>query len=279
MKTVKKVDKPREISIFLFSDYKVYLKEMVQANKGVHGYKAQLAQAMRAPQSFLSQVLHSHVHLSQDHAFRLSGFWNLSADEQSYLLDLVNIARAGSRELQEYFKSRLAELKQRNEDLSKRFKQPKVETTDHQWAYYSAWHFAAVHLLLTIPDYRTCEKIALKLELPRATIDETLAGLESMGLAKRLGSKWEVTQKSIHLSKSSPVSPVNHMIWRQRAVQDMYRQQSQRGLHYTALHTLSKGDFDRIRFQLMESIERTRAIAAPSLEEELICLAIDLFVV
>jgi hypothetical protein len=48
-------------------------------------------------------------------------------------------------------------------------------------------------------------------------------------------------------------------------------------LHYTAVHSLSQADFHKIREQLLGMLDRTRAIIAPSAEEDLACLTVDWF--
>ena len=68
-------------SVFAFSSYKEFLQAIIKSQTISSGYKMKLAKAMQAPPAFLSQVLHTHIHLTLDHAFKLSLFWNFSSEE------------------------------------------------------------------------------------------------------------------------------------------------------------------------------------------------------
>lgn len=265
--------------IFGFDDYKGFLEAKVGENRATAGYKARLAKAMAAPQSFVSQVLHTHVHLSLDHGLKLATYWGLSDDERDYFLDLVQLARASSPELRALLGRRLGQLRKRNEDLSVRLKQPpKLEDTETQWIYYSSWQMAAVHLLLMTPEHRTPEALAARLRVPVSTIEWLLLRLESIGLVRRTVKQWESLQSHLHLSRTSPVSPVNHLIWRHRAIDDLYADPAgSQGMHYTVLLTLSRADIEKVKETLRAAIENVQRIVAPSREEELICFSCDVF--
>ncbi|HUP57656.1 MAG TPA: DUF4423 domain-containing protein [Bdellovibrionota bacterium] len=263
-------------SVFAYEDYKAFLHAKIANSSGLPGYKTQLARAMGRPQSFLSQVLHSHVHLTWDHGLRLAQFWNLTADERDYFLDLIQLSRAATPELRKFLERRLAELRKRNETLARRFDLPALETTEAQWAYYTAWHFGAIHMLLTIPEFRTVATISKRFHLPQETVEGALASLEKMGLCERKGEKWLPTQSNLYIDRQSPASPVNHMIWRQRAIEDIFRSPG-KGLHNTVLHTLSRADLEQVRAMMLDLIERTRQVVVPSKEEALVCINMDLF--
>ncbi|HUP58711.1 MAG TPA: DUF4423 domain-containing protein [Bdellovibrionota bacterium] len=263
-------------AVFSFDDYKDLLSDRVREQGA--GYKSRLARSIGTPPSFLSQVLHTHVHLSLDHGARLAAFWSLGEDERDYLLGLIQLARAGSRELREIVRGQLAALRKRNEDLSRRYRQPALPTNDEQWTYYTAWHLGAIHMLLTVPGFQKARPIASRLQIPVELVEQGLGALAALGLATAKGEIWSAAKKSIHLDKRSPASPVNHMIWRQRAIQKIY-EASERSLHYSGLHTLSRADYERVRALLLDSLDRARKIIEPSKEEELVCLCFDLFAV
>ena len=249
---------------------------MITANEFQTGYKSRLASAMGSPPSFLSQVLHRHVELSLDHGIRLARFWSLSNLEQAYFQDLISLSRAGSHELKDYLQGRLTQARTQAQDLSQRFERPKISSTDEQWTYYTTWYFGAIHLLLTIPGFRTIEKIAQKLHLPAEQVEEALRALEQMGLVKAHEKSWKVTQKSIHLPKTSAASPVNHWIWRQKGIESIHRAKPD-DLHYTSLHTLSRRSVAILKGILLRAIDEIRKEVEPSPEEELVCINLDLF--
>src|ERR1700722_8117600 len=110
------------MNLFENTDYKDVLHTQIAANRDRRGYRSELAQAAGCQLSFLSQALHSHVHLTPDHAAGLATFWGFDHDERDYFLELVNLARAGSQVLKKILLKRLEEIKDRHENLARRYK-------------------------------------------------------------------------------------------------------------------------------------------------------------
>jgi uncharacterized protein (TIGR02147 family) len=265
-------------NLFGTTDYKKYLRAVVEENRGEYGYKSKLAEAAGCQKSFFSQVLNGHVHLTPEHAIGLARFWRLNNLERDYLLELVNYGRAGTKALADHLKENLAELRREHENLGKRYAQPVLGVTDDLASvYYSSWHYSAIHILLTIPEYRSAAGIARRLHLPDAFVMEVLRHLESLGLAeRRADGSWGATQKSIHLPNDSVFSAVNNHNWRIRAHESGLRRDPQ-AIHYTGIYSLSRDDVEKLRELLFRVIDRSREIVTPSKEEELICFACDLF--
>jgi uncharacterized protein (TIGR02147 family) len=263
-------------NVFDFDDYKQFLAAKIKENKTTVGYKSQISRAMRSPPSFLSQVLHGSVQLSSDHAYRLTQFWNFSGNERDYFMDLVQLERSGSPEYRSHLKQRLEILKKKGTDLSERFQQPKIGQIEQEWFYYSNWYFGAIHMLLTIPGFQKVNKISERLLIPHELVTEILNSLKSAGLVEHKSDHWQVTQKSIHLNKESVVSNMNHILWRQRAINSLEKPWKN-GFHYSGLHTLSQKDMERVRSVLTQTIEEVRQVVAPSPEEKLAVFNCDWF--
>lgn len=266
------------MNIFDFTDYKAVLNAQIKASKGHHGYRSELAQAAGCQLSFLSQALHSHVHLTPDHAAGITQYWRLDASERDYFLELVNLARAASPKLRNILERRLADMRARHEDLASRFeKKSKIRTEDHA-LYYSSWHLSAIHIALTISKLRSAEHLARRFQISEGMAQDSLETLAKIGLAHKQGDQWLPTQNDIHLPKDSPLTSMNHSNWRSRAVLDAY-QREHGGIHYTAVHSLSKMDYEKIKEMILKFLDETRAVVRPSPEEELACLSVDWFVV
>lgn len=266
------------MNIFECRDYKDFLRAQIKANKERRGYRSELAEAAGCQLSFLSQVLHSHVHLTPDHAAGLASFWRFDLNEQDYFLELVGFARAGSKSLKAILLKRLEMIRTRHENLAKRYQKKDPINPEHQALYYSSWHLAAVHVLLTIPTFNTVDVIAKRLGLSPVVIQEALEQLAKIGLAKKQGMRWQPTQSDIHLPNESALTSMNHSNWRSRAVLDSYRRESG-SVHYTAVHSLSKSDVEKIKEMVLVFLDQTRAVVRPSKEEELACLVLDWFIV
>lgn len=265
------------MNLFTQTDYKAVLHAQITKHGDERGYRSQLAEAAGCQLSFLSQALHSHVHLTPDHAAGLAEYWGFDSDERDYFLELVNLARAGSRVLKGILSKRLGEIRERHENLARRYKKADTARPEDQAHYYSSWHLSAIHILLTIPEFRDVQPIAKRLGLPVAVVQESLERLSKMGLAVRRKSEWHPGESDIHLPKHSVLTSMNHSNWRARAVLDAYKQDGA-GIHYTAVHSLSRADFEKIKEMVLKFLDDTRAVVRPSKEEELACMTLDWFV-
>jgi uncharacterized protein (TIGR02147 family) len=266
------------MNVFKALDYKQALREAISENRAEYGYKTKLAEAAGCQKSFLSQVLNSHVDLTVDHAVALSNFWKLDTDAAEYFVDLLLYARAGTEPVKLLIKRRLDRAKSAQEHLGKRFKQPELKSTESSLLYYSSWHYAAVHILLTVPGYRTVPALMRRLQLPEEVVAGTLESLRSMGLARQADRRWEATSQSVHLSNDSPLYSINLGNWRNRALTQSHARR-QDDVFYSGIYSMTQADFERLRQMLFAFIENSRSLVISSKEEDVFCFNCDLFAV
>ncbi|MBI3558478.1 MAG: DUF4423 domain-containing protein [Deltaproteobacteria bacterium] len=264
------------MSLFHTTDYKEVLRKKIEENPGERAYKSSLAAAAGCQLSFLSQVLHAEVQLTPDHAMGLAVHWGLNEDEREYFMGLVQHSRAGSKLLKSALEKKLDAIRARQENLSQRYKKPSLSPGERETLYYSAWHWSAIHILITIPRFQSASAIAERLSLPQSVVEQALITLESMGLALKRGKHWVASQADIHLPKESLLNSIHHANWRNRAISDS-QTRSKESIHYTAIHSLSRADFEQVKGLILNLIDSTRKIVGPSKEEELISVCLDCF--
>ena len=258
------------------TDYKQFIKLQINENRHIRGYQGQLALAAGCQRSFLSQVLNGPVQLTPDHAAGMGVFWNFDESETEYFIQLVHLSRAGSLLLRRAIEKRLQAIRKSGEDLSHRLGQPQITNEQNATLYYSEWSLSAIHILLGISSYQTTTSIATRLQIPEPLAIEYLSQLMQMKLIEKKGNRWIITERSIHSPQNSIHSLKHHSNWRTRALINAQKNLSN-SVHYTALHTLSCKDLERIKEVVDKLILSTRAIVEPSPAEELCCLNIDYF--
>jgi uncharacterized protein (TIGR02147 family) len=265
-------------SVFEHRNYRDFLKEKIKEHQSVRGYQSRLAQAARCQRSFLSLVLSSEkAQLSRDQALGMADFWSLDASETEFFLCLVDLERAGTDRLKAHIEARMRELKKESANLTKRVqKQGKQQSSEMEAIFYSSWVWSAVHLLTTIPAFRTAKAIQKRLQLPMDTVLETLARLESMGVVEKKGDQWHATDFDIHLPRDSFMTETNHANWRRQATLDQ-QNKTQESLHYTSTFAVSREDAERMKEILLASVVKTRNMIPPSPSEEVFCLCVDFF--
>ena len=244
-------------------------------NQG-RGYQGKMARAAGCPQSYFSQILNANAHLNPEQALRLCMFWNLSDNETEFFLELVNLARTDFQPLVKRIKDRLQVIRQHANDLAERFASSRFLSTEKEVYYYSAWHWSAIHILVGVKGCCSVESVAKWLRLSPQVVRDTLAALEAMGLVKHGTKGWQTIPGNLHLRNDSPMLPIHHANWRERAVSHA-RGAPADGLHYTVVASHGEADFEQIKQIFLASLDKVRAIIAPSTDEELRCICLDFF--
>jgi uncharacterized protein (TIGR02147 family) len=264
-------------TVFDYWDYKPYLIEKIasMANKG-RGVKRDMANYLGCQTAYVSQVLNQHVHFSLEQAVKVSQFFQHSKEESRFFLLLVQYQRAGSHDLQEFLKREMEEIIEKRSNLKDRLniKDSLDETNQH--IYYSAWYYAAVHILLSIPYYQTPAKIAEHLKLPLSQIQEILEFLIETGLAVQKGSHYEIGKTRIHLGQDSVQIRRHHTNWRNQSIQSIDKNEKE-DLHYSNVLSMSHKDVPRVKEIMIKAIEECREIIKVSKEERLQILTMDFF--
>lgn len=264
--------------VFKYRDYKEFLRQKIAEN-AKRGYQTRLAEAAGCKRAFLSQVLHTHIHFTPDHAAGLCQFWEMNEVETDYYLSLLDHARAGTPSLRTLLGKRLERLRQSRENLKQRFQRPEISEIDKQSLYYSSWLWSAVHIGCTIPALQSEAALAKQLKVGSQDIREVLNGLEAMGLITHASDgRWRPTQDQVHLSKDSPFNVTNHVHWRNRAIHHL-SQFGKEGtaLNYTGVHSMSREDFLEIKELFLKAIDRAHEKITASDCEQLVCSNIDFF--
>lgn len=260
-------------SIFEYQDYKAYLIELIQDRP--RGEKSRIAEALRCHIAYISQVLNDAAQLSLEQADLLSAYLTLSEDEAEYLFLLVSQARAGSASLRKHFEKKIKQTLQARATIENRIKSMKILPHESQAIYYSAWHYSAIHLLLSIPEFQTKEKMAAHLRLPVSKITKALDFLVESGLAVFEKGRYSTGQVTLHLQNESPWIARHHVSWRLQAVRAL--EEASGGFHYTSVVSMAEEDGPAVRRIMVDAIEQIRAVVKQSPEKGAYCYALDFF--
>jgi uncharacterized protein (TIGR02147 family) len=264
------------VSVFEFSSYKPYLEAAIRAfPKQGHGVRLQLAEFVGCQSTYISQVLKGSAHFNLEQIEKVARFLRLGPAELDYLLYLVQEERAGSRELRAHFRRHREKLLEARKVTKNRFETEQFLTSEDRTKYFSAWHYAAIHVLLTIPSFRTRDAIHDRLGIPLPVLDEALEFLTRVGLADLEGGEYRPGSTIMHVADPSLLGK-HHMNWRLRTMLNLDHA-SIDDLHYSSVVSISEGDFQKIREMLMKGLEAARAVINPSKEEKLCSLCLDFY--
>lgn len=261
-------------NIFEYQDYKIYLLKYAQSHP--RGFRKNLAKALNCQTAYVSHVLNGAAHFSLEQAEALARFINLTPEETSFLMRLIEFTRAGTPQLKKFLRRELDQLREKHLLIKDRVAVKDTLSREDQAIYYGAWYYAAIHVALTIPALTTREALCHYFRLSSKTVTDVLEFLASVGLATQSGVRYQIGTQQIHLEKDSPLISKHHTNWRMQAMRAL-EQMKLDELHFSSVFTLTEQDALKIREILVEAIESSVGIIKVAKEEKLFSMTLDLF--
>jgi uncharacterized protein (TIGR02147 family) len=266
-----------EKSIYEYESYKPFLRDFLhsQPKKG-HGLKSVWAETLNCKSSYVSQVLNGDAHFSLEQGEDLIELLNLGQEEGNFLQLLIQRERAGSYKLEQRIDSQIKAILKEREKLSTRVEIKDRLPQEVQVKYYSSWHYAAIHMAVTIEHLKTKEAIIEHFQLPPARVSEVLEFLEKVGLLKRENNLYSTGVSRIFLGSDSDLINNHHTNWRVKAIQSL-DEHNEFNVNLSTIFTLSKKDLELLREQVLASIEDIRkTVRETKSEDEMVCFNVDL---
>ncbi len=265
------------LNVFDYIDYKRFLGGIEAERASLQrGFRSRIAEVLDCQNAYVSQILNTHANFSLEQAFRISSFLGLNETETRYFILLVEYARAGTPALKELFKKDIDVVRDQHFDIATRVPKaqdlsPKIESI-----YFSNWLYATIHLLATIPNYRTISKISAALRIDQDLANEIVLFLVSSGLLVESKGELIPGPTQIHLSHESPNVRQHHATWRAAAVQSQVHTRGN-NIHYSAVSSLSASDAEILKSKFVQLIEDYTQTIAPSKEEVLYNFNLDFY--
>lgn len=265
-------------TVFDYRDYKTYINELIASRpeKG-RGMKSAIAEAVGCQKAYVSQVLSGDAHFSLEQADSLNQFMGHSPEESHFFFLLVQLARAGKPSLRRYFEDQIRQVNEKRLVIKDRLKIKDTLSREDQATYYSAWYYAAIHIMLGIEKFQTKDALIKHLGLSQKKVTEVLDFLVSLGLARQSSlGRFEIGPTRIHLERDSPMISKHHTNWRMSAIRSLERA-SENDLHYSVVAGMSDEDAVKIRSMILKYIEETLGVIHASKDEGVHCFALDFF--
>ena len=107
--------------------------------------------------------------------------------------------------------------------------------------------------------------------------ENALETLSRADLVEKMDYGWTNTARSIHLKSDSPLNYTYHKNIREIAGRTMQQGNPGENVHYSAIYSLSKTDFDRLKQQMITMLDESRSVIIKSKEETAAIFALDFF--
>lgn len=264
-------------NVFDFDDYKAFILAFEGRVAPLQrGFRTRLAEGVGCQPAFVSQVLGGSAHFSLEQALKAANHLQLPKEESKFFITLVEYGRAGDKELRAYFFEQLQEMRQARLEISHSVG-PKTELSpEAQATYYSHWHYAAIHILVTIPRFQIAAAISDALKIEKQAVDQILLFLLNHGLIREQKGKFLPGSTQVHLSRASPNIVRHHTNWRLSAIEHLTHSQKT-DVHYSTVSSLSRKDAEEIQKRLVEMISEYVEKVRDSKEETLFGFNVDFF--
>jgi uncharacterized protein (TIGR02147 family) len=262
----------------MYDDIRVYLQDKIaklpQRGRGEVG---KIAKHIGVHSTYMSLVLGGSRHLSQEQAFDLATYLELTEMETDYFCLLVQWDRAGTQRFKKHLKQKITKIREDSLNLSKRLKHDKKLSDQDKAVFYSSWLYSAVRLFASTNEKGvSVESIQEQFDVPRKKLVEVLDFLMSCGLLVLEKNLYRIGTQQTFLEKGSPFLSKHHANWRIKALQQS-ESLGDEELMFTSPFSISEKDFLLLREELAEWLKKFSGIVRDSPAEEVACLNIDFF--
>lgn len=259
-------------SVYEFSDYRVALKSWISSSSA-KGYQARLAKEAGVSSSLLSLILKGEKNLSLEQAVGICEYFGFDSDQTQYFFLLVEIGRAGSEKLRKILSQRVNQFRN---SLARRVGDAEEVADQIKSIYYSHWAYTGIRNFIATDGSTSAEKMATKMKLPVSTVMRVLNFLRTHNLIVEERNKLKVSQKRIHVDRSSIFVQRHHANWRLKAINELSHDNSD-NVFFTSPMSLSAEAAEEIKRRIPQVIEEIMAISGPSESEKVYCLNLDWF--
>ena len=264
------------VKIDNFDDYKAYVMAFETSRRNFErGFRTKLAEHLKCQSGYISQVLNGSAHFSLEQGIRTANFFKLNQREKKYFLLLIEKARAGTKELQQYFEEELRHQREEFLNIKERVGSRTLSEAQ-QSIYYSSWHYLAIHILTSIEGFHDAKTIGQSLRLPESLVGDALIFLLEAGILQEKNGRLIPGMTLVHLNKESPLIRQHHTNLRVAAIQSL-TSSVKNDIHYSTISSLSKLDAQKLQLEMVQFIERYVETIKPSKEETLYAFNLDFF--
>lgn len=265
------------MSIFEFTDYKIFIKQTLR-NRGTfgRGSMARLAEYISVHPTFISQVLSGSKDFLEEQALPISEFLGLNESEQEYFLILVQIERAGSKKLKDYFRKRRDHIRTSLQKIENRVQNYRTLTDAEKSRFYSNWQYSAVHLMSTLEGEVSFHQVCQRLKISPQKCRKIIDFLTQINLVVESNGTLSPGFQNTHLENDSDFVSQHHRNWRLKAIEKIESLTSEE-LMYSVNVSLSKEDFAKMKELLSATIIQFIKTVQTSPAEDIALLNVDFF--
>lgn len=262
-------------SIFEFDDYKTWMKAKIHL-KPQHGRGeiSRIAECLNVHVTLVSQILRNDKDFTIEQAHTIAEYFGINDLETDYFMNLVQMNRAGTASLKEFFKRQQAELKAKSLHLKNRLNVDRNLTTEESARFYSSWLYSAIRVYCSIGEGKTKEEIAIQFQLKNKELNDAIDFLISTGLLKLKDQGYVVGPQRTHAAFGTPFLKSHLSNWRTKTLESIHSLTPEE-LMYSSCLSISKKDFAILRERFAEAVKAVNETVQSTEPEEMVVFNLD----
>jgi len=268
------------MSQFIHNDYRGFIREILEKRprKG-RGELQKMALHLRVHTTLISQIMSGLRELTEEQAFDLCSYLELTEAESEYLQLLVKIERAGTQNYKQFLKNKLKELREEVQKVSKRFTKTDELTDQQKSTFYSSWIYSAIRLYCsTLEEGRSLEEVMQYFQISRTKAAEYLEFLVSCQLCDNKKDLYQMGHQRTYIDRGSIYFLKHHLNWRMKSIERSEVATADEKL-YTVTMSVSQKDFLVIKDEISKLLNEILKISKTTEPEKLVCFNCDFFAI
>jgi hypothetical protein len=244
------------MNIFEYNDYRQVLEEALELSPvgSKHGMIGRLARHIKVHSTFISQVRRGMSHLSMDQSIGVCSFFRFRPDETDFFLDLVALARCGSKEGRLFFRERIDRCRNGRSDVQNRLAHKKILSRELAAVYYQTWVHQAVHMLAQCDGGTSSEEVVQQLRISSAVASRVIDQLIECDILEKKNLRLTTRIPFLHLVKGTPEVTHVHANWRAKILQEIQSPSDANAFHFSSAIALDQRTAKAIHQILLDSI-------------------------
>lgn len=264
------------MNFFKAESYRLLIEDyLLSLPKQGHGEFSKIAKILGINSTLVSQVMKGSRNFTYEQGFDLANYMGFNETEAEYFLLLLQRERAGTPRLRNHFQKRIDTLRNNSKDVSKSYEYERQLTETEASIFYSSWLYSAIRVYTSIGETgRTANEICEKFRISNAKTMDVIRFLLKTNLCIEKNNHYFANLNRTFGNQKSPHLIKHRANWRMKAIQKL-EDLSEEEMSFTSVMSISKKDFDDVRFQIAALLKNLSKTIKETTPEELACLNID----
>jgi uncharacterized protein (TIGR02147 family) len=263
-------------SIFQTLDYREFLQTRLEWHRKGHGKLSRLAKFLGVHPSRLSRILKGPDHPTAEQAFVIGQFLNIAEDETLYLMELVNLQRAGNAAYKEHILQKLETMRNQVRTAAPLTNAERPMTSAEERIYYSSYQYGAVWLCSMIDGLNTTAKISERLQIDKKTVEKICDFLVSVNLCHWSDKKIMPGSRLLKLDSNSAHLENFLSHWRMHAIETIPHR-AKTDFFFSQPMAIGREAAEKIKSLLKQNLVQVTEILKENPADTLVCLNIDFY--